>query len=1631
MVTSFLNRFAPIDFTRYIDRLTDRFTGREWLFENHIEPWLKKNDNEQFYLLTGEPGVGKSAIVAELIKRWQTQRGNEEQGKLAAYHFCRAGDVETVRPGRVLRSIAAQLGKTLPHYGKALNKVLEQVHLNIDVKINIDTLSNSQVTGIYIENLKELDPREELRLLIQAPLAEIPKIYKDLPEEERAKLPALPTLKVFLIDSLDEAVTTTGRDNVATLLAELSQDNSLPPWIRFILTARPDSHALQGFESVKPYKLEKLLTENLEDIEQYVHKRVQEDIQRPKIFLAFWWKWYWELEKEQLTDDEKLNLWFVSLIYHLIARSTQPRFNLQFRLDQAELSTKTLVDEVKKLSEGNFLYTRLVMDGIGTGELSLKNLSALPKNLYEVYQRFLRHRCSVRKWIDLYQPLLGTLTVTQEAISSAQLTKFAKVASDQVEGVPKVESAIAILQQFLDEVENDEGQKLYTIFHQSLREYLLDRKHNHDFWCDAKEQHDNIIEYCKGESKGWEDLRAIDLYGLRHLAQHLVKAKQIDELHRLLNREKDGRNAWFDAKDWIGGIAGFLADVRLAWQQADENFAEQKIPHLIGLQSRYGLMISSINRLAESIPVELLVALVKRQVWTVEKGLFYALQVPDLERRVNVIATLSDCLPEDLKQKTLQQALDFAQTIQDKETRAEILAVLANKCPEDTEVFIQALQAAQVIEKKNSRDDALAKLAPILPLHLIPQFLQVAYSSQNSDCWDKSDCAKVLIALAPKLTREFLSQALQIAQAIQDEFDRTKGLIALADQFPDILPLAQETAQAIQDRGSRAKALIALTPSLPEELLFQALQAIQLVQNQDDLIQVLIVLADSSPEMLSQSLQAIQLIQNKSGSSEFQAKIMSTLSGSFAQSLPSLWAALLEGYRAGALIALIPKLPEKLLPQAIQTAQAIKHEQSRIQALLALNCKLTEDSLHLIMPVIQSFADEVHRFRILESLALKLPVKLMPQVLQIVQEIQSENIRAYTIGAIADKLSEDLLLQALQLTQKIQDQGCLALTLAALTDNFPEGFQQTLKVALEVQEERERAQALTALAERQPEAKPHALESALQISNDANRIEALLLLADKFPEMIPNAFQAIQTSEDGYSRSEALAKLAANLPSKLLPKALQVIQKIQEEDYRAKALIALVPYLPVELFAQALQIALQIPEEHERSEALIALAPRLPVELLPQVLQAVMQFQRKDYISNLLVALTQITERMQKNLFVSSDEELSQSQLSFRGCLARIILGVAEIMVRIGRSIRTSGSAKKLIVLAPELHKELFVLTFQAAQEDHEDHRAETIANLASILPEDFFFQALQITQTIKFGGSRAYALTSLASRLPEELFPQALQITQEIEHGYFRVRALVALADKHPELLLQAHQVALAIGDKRDQAIAMTYLAAKLPNIVPEVFRLIRNLDEIYRPELIEALLPNLSEKFLPQALQTALEIQDSMSFYKAYNPLLSILSREMLIQALQASRSIKNDRSRAEFLIALLPELPEEFLPQAFQVAEKILDEGARTNILIALIPKLPEDFLSQAFQAAQRIQSRDKRDQLLTTLASRSIQMSTEQQSLLWQTALHSLSNNSRPELLRNLAKLTPLIFTLGEETAVAEVFHAVQDIAQWWK
>jgi hypothetical protein len=82
-----------IAFSDSIQQLTSGFTGSTWVL-NKIDHWLQQKD-QQFLVIAGEPGVGKSASTAHLI---QTRKD------IVAYHLCQAVDSETLKPGRILRS---------------------------------------------------------------------------------------------------------------------------------------------------------------------------------------------------------------------------------------------------------------------------------------------------------------------------------------------------------------------------------------------------------------------------------------------------------------------------------------------------------------------------------------------------------------------------------------------------------------------------------------------------------------------------------------------------------------------------------------------------------------------------------------------------------------------------------------------------------------------------------------------------------------------------------------------------------------------------------------------------------------------------------------------------------------------------------------------------------------------------------------------------------------------------------------------------------------------------------------------------------------------------------------------------------------------------------------------------------------------------------------------------------------------------------------------------------------------------------------------------------------------------------------------------------------------------------------
>lgn len=440
------SRLAALDFERDVERLTTDFTERKWVLAD-VDRWLKCY-GQRFFILTGQPGVGKSAIAARLTQVCPD---------IAAYHFCIAGRNNTIVPATVLRSLAAQLGERLPDYGVALANTVKPIHLSVEVHIDIEQMTGGEVTGVIINHLYPSDPQQELDILLRAPLAALPAPDKPL---------------VILVDSLDEAVTYRGDENLATLLVGM---DDLPPWVRFICTTRPERRVLRYFDPLQPYVLAADSQPNLDDIQRYITMRVR-------------------------------------------------RGRLPTRLEWASVDPQALSSYLLDLSGGNFLYTRVLLDDIEAGRQPLDDLTALPRSLDEIYHGFLR-RFTVNEWTERYQLLLSVLAVAQEPLSEAQLVNFSSLPATQVR------QHLGVLRQFL-ETPGDGAEETYTLFHQSLRDYLLDEERNCDFWCAPEEGHWSIAAYFLNSfQRNWS---ACDIYGFKYLVAHLQKARSWNELADLL-----------------------------------------------------------------------------------------------------------------------------------------------------------------------------------------------------------------------------------------------------------------------------------------------------------------------------------------------------------------------------------------------------------------------------------------------------------------------------------------------------------------------------------------------------------------------------------------------------------------------------------------------------------------------------------------------------------------------------------------------------------------------------------------------------------------------------------------------------------------------------------------------------------------------------------------------------------------------------------------------------------------------------------------------------------------------------------------------------------------------------------------
>jgi hypothetical protein len=1326
---------------------------------------------------------------------------------------------------------------------------------------------------------------------------------------------------------------------------------------------------LNQFLPLQSQKIEELEDDNLSDIQLYIQGRVDE-----------------EIRGERSTPESPDN---TSVIANL-----KP---LQQRLEEADLTAEKLIKEVKDLSHGNFLYTKLLLNSIASGEQSIKNLAALPKTLNDIYHRILRYRCSFRGWLKRYQPILGTLSVTQEPISQEQLSKFIQIKSEDLA------KDLAVFQQFLDESKDEQGQPLYTVFHQSLREYLLDRKYNHDFWCDAKEQHESIIQCFEDKSKQWQDLRAIDLYGLRHLAQHLVKGDQVEELHTLLWLEKDNNNAWFKVKDDKGETAGFLADVELAWSQVDYAY-EHELGRSIGLQCRYALIKSTVISLADLIPPSLISALVKHNEyseWNMTKIIAYTQQMSDPQIRYEGLMAIASELQgkgDPLKEYVLSSALKAARLVKDELSRAQALISLSIRLPEIVSEAIDAVETATLMKDKNEHSVflSLKALADKLPSNLIPKTFSI-YKHMSE--YFRRD---FLIFIGTKIPKKLLPTLLsEIDNSIKDKLFRIEILTNLSQQFSYkylVLRALRETLIYIDSfqnniqQDSKVSDYIVILISLNDKLPNNLLNKIIKICNKPNIrdytpffpAKVFLELSLKNPDVIPLAIDATKTFllndeyYNEFGLSEIAIKLKIALktwySGQTKESNDDNSHIVLEA----------EELLIQILNQAIKKASnsqfVFTNEDLTLRTSTALAIALTKDLLQQNIEIFHKAFQSIKDLNLLFELAHKLSDELLELVYETFYKSHSENFDKIILVFCkrVPNSSEILYLNALQFVksycrsedERIEVLGLLIDYILPSFDKVPDRLlAQTVETINLLKSASDRTKLFSSLAFTTPHLLTYALSSALNISDETEQSLALIAISSSNSNFIREALNSIKVIKDENQRAKALTVISGQIPETLLQEALNIAKNITDESKYAHAVIAISKF--PDMFSQVEEAMGILQKKHSIAVALEAGSSKIVCMTL-DAFKAYLSYETEFYINFAAVtedSVLSLVHRIPEFLITEAIETLHHTQNCLAKALGFIWLSdrVTEAHIHALKEISDIRDRLGPLSLECIYAGEALMRQIDRGQLNLSTNHIRKAIELSTKIFSDEGINKPSIPQYVV---EKSYECLSLGAG-----FVYRSYLAKIIRQGNIFV-------------FEQSNEVYLENSE----------------NEIPD---LQTNIDD-------------LTERQMVRLFKVQADILDEIIPNE-------LIPNELLPEFLEQVKTFKNALSISEVLISSAESFPSLW-KQALQSLPAILNESVRSKTLSTIAYKLPLDLLPNALEIAQTIDSTTERYRALNALASR-IENALDS-SKQFKDLLYFLAVRTRKNVLSDLAALIPVLNTLGGEMAVQETTQAIQNVARWW-
>jgi CHAT domain-containing protein len=709
--------------------------------------------------------------------------------------------------------------------------------------------------------------------------------------------------------------------------------------------------------------------------------------------------------------------------------------------------------------------------------------------------------------------------------------------------------------------------------------------------------------------------------------------------------------------------------------------------------------------------------------------------------------------------------------------------------------------------------------------------------------------------------------------------------------------------------------------------------------------------------------------------------------------------------RAKALVAMVSKDPQNILPKAIAAIREITRLETRLEILKTLAPEVTKAVLSEALAAAWEIEFELYKLQALCALAPKDPENIVPDILAATRRIKENHYKSEIITTLAPQITKNHLPEALSIAREIEGEENRAKAIAALALQDSELLPETLIAIQEIDYGPKRIECFLVLISRYPQkVLPKALATLREISGKCEDY----IVANSFASLTPyltevflsDAFAILHDIQKEHDRTKALIALVPYITETFVPKALAVVREIQEERLQSEALAALVPKMTRTLLSEALIIARSIKSSEIRAKVLTSLVSSDPESILPDIFYAISEIEEESSKrANILIALTpSITEHFLPNALAAIQqlsEEFDQTNaleslapLVTKDSLYSVLATIRQIKSALYRAYALGA----LVPKHPELLSETLAnakamnfsqLGLQGIQSTYsseikyeKDNRIGLLVDLFPYITTTDLPDAIAVAREIRDPMTRSEALTILVAKDPERILPEVLKNARLIDDFYQLASILTVLVDYDldgilPEAIITARKVI----DSEERGKVFAALAKHDPgSSLPEVFSAMSKIftGSDGKLRVIRRVAPHVTEAFLSQAFSSAHDISARHGFrYSALCALAPYVTETFLQEAIEIFVGMDHHDYRAMFFSALVPKISEPFLSKAFDSIREIGSQQFRDNAFVAIAPKITTPFLSEAIAIGREIEDDHMRAAFFRTLVPQDVE------------------------------------------------------------